>query len=136
MNDEVSRIYRYTFIGKASSKFFWTKVCIDTRCSCQCKLLQIPKVLCLRHAVVFFLSSKNAFRSYLMIFKCALAIWLRSLTVEISYDLCPALVNLRVSQRKLETVCRFMKCTVAKSFDNVNISEKSFKITMLTKFYP
>ena len=32
-----------------------------------------------------FLSSKNVFRSYLMIFKCALAIWLRSLTVEISY---------------------------------------------------
>ena len=32
-----------------------------------------------------FLSSKNAFRSYLMIFKCALAIWLRSLTVEISH---------------------------------------------------
>ena len=47
--------------------------------------MQIPRVFCLRHAVVFFLSSKNAFRSYLMIFKCALAIWLRSLTVEISY---------------------------------------------------
>ena len=25
--------------------------------------MQIPRVLCLRHAVVFFLSSKNAFRS-------------------------------------------------------------------------
>ena len=85
MNDEVSRIYRYTFIGKANSKFFLRKVCIVTRCSCQCKLLQIPKVLCLRHAVVFFLSSENAFRSNLTIFKCALAIWLRSLTVEISY---------------------------------------------------
>ena len=45
----------------------------------------LDRVLCLRHAAVFFLSSKNAFRSYLMIFKCALAIWLRSLTVEISY---------------------------------------------------
>ena len=31
------------------------------------------------------LASKNAFRSYIMIIKCALAIWLRSLTVEISY---------------------------------------------------
>ena len=29
--------------------------------------------------------SKNAFRSYIMIFKCALGIWLRSLTLEISY---------------------------------------------------
>ena len=47
--------------------------------------MQIPRVLWLRHAVVYFLSSKNAFRSYLMIFKCALAIWLRSLTVEIFY---------------------------------------------------
>ena len=49
--------------------------------------MQIPRVLCLRHAVVFFffLSSKNAFSSYLMIFKCALAIWLRSLTAEFSY---------------------------------------------------
>ena len=42
-------------------------------------------MLSLRHAVVFFLSSKNVFRSYLMIFKCALAIQLRSITVEISY---------------------------------------------------
>ena len=52
--------------------------------------MQIPRVrvLCLRHAVVFVLSSKNVFmvfRAYLTIFKCALAIRLRSLTVEISY---------------------------------------------------
>ena len=49
--------------------------------------MQIPRVHWLRHAVnvVYFLSSKNAFRSYLMIFKCTLAIWLRSLTVEIFY---------------------------------------------------
>ena len=49
------------------------------------------RVLCLRHAVVFVLSSKNVFmffRAYLMIFKCALAIRLRSLTVEISYVSC------------------------------------------------
>ena len=44
--------------------------------SCKCKTLEC---CCL------FLSSKNAFRSDIMIFKCALAIWLRSLTVEISY---------------------------------------------------
>ena len=48
--------------------------------------MQIPRVLCLRHArCCLFLSSKNAFRSYIMIFKCALAIWLRSLTVQISH---------------------------------------------------
>ena len=51
--------------------------------------MQIPRVLCLRNAVVFsvsFLSSKKAFRSCLMIFKCVLATWPRSLTVNISYS--------------------------------------------------
>ena len=36
--------------------------------------IQIPRVLCFRHAVVFFVF-QEAFRSYLMIFKCALAIY-------------------------------------------------------------
>ena len=51
--------------------------------------MQIPRVLCLRNAVVFsvsFLSSKKAFRSCLMIFKRVLATWPRSLTVNISYS--------------------------------------------------
>ena len=39
---------------------------------------------CFKAYRCLFVSSKNAFKSYLMIFKCALAIWLRSLTVEIS----------------------------------------------------
>ena len=82
MNNEVSRIYGYTFNSKANSKFFRQKFSdFVTRCSCGCKSL----VLSLRDAVVFFLSSKNVFRSYLMIFKCVLAIQLRSITVEISY---------------------------------------------------
>ena len=46
--------------------------------------MQIPRVLCLS-CCCLFLSSKNTFRSYLMIFKCELAISLRSLTVEMSY---------------------------------------------------
>ena len=47
---------------------------------CYEMLVQIPRVLCLRHAVVFFCLPRT-----LLVFKCALAIWLRSLTVEISY---------------------------------------------------
>ena len=47
--------------------------------------MQIPRVLFFKASCCLFLSSKNAFMSYIMIFKCALAIWLRSLTVEISY---------------------------------------------------
>ena len=83
MNDEVLRIYGYTFISKAKSKFFRQKFTMSRDARADTKSLD--RVLCLRHAAVFFLSSKNAFRSYLMIFKCALAIRLRSLTVEISY---------------------------------------------------
>ena len=45
------------------------------RCHEMLVRMQIPRVLCFRHAVV----------SCLTIFKCALVIWLRSLTVEISY---------------------------------------------------
>ena len=71
-----------------------------------------------------FLSSKNAFRSYLMIFKCALAIWLRSVTVEISH----------VSSSGAFYV--FLECIVAKSLVNVNIFEKNFKFAMLIKLYP
>ena len=48
-------------------------------------LLSQSALFNLRDALVFFLSSKNVFRSYLMIFKCVLAIRLRSITVEISY---------------------------------------------------
>ena len=83
MNNEVSRIYGYTFNSKANSKFFRQKFSdFVTRCSCGCKSLESE---CFVDAVVFFLSSKNVFRSYLMIFKCVLAIRLRSITVEISY---------------------------------------------------
>ena len=81
MNDEVSRIYGYTFSSKANSKFFRQKFTLsrDARADAN------PKSTLFKACCCLFLSSKNAFRSYLMIFKCALAIWLRSLTVEICY---------------------------------------------------
>ena len=65
--------------------------CFDKSLHCHKMLvwMQIPRVLCLRNAVVFsvsFLSSKKAFRSCLMIFKYVLATWPRSLTVNISYS--------------------------------------------------
>ena len=70
-----------------------------------------------------------------MIFECALAIWLRSLTADISYvSSTDEVVSL--SQWKLETVWRLLDCTVEKSFSNVNISEKNFKLLMLITFYP
>ena len=67
-----------------------------------------------------------------MIFKCALAMWLRSLTVEISYVSCTG----EVVSQILETVLRFLECIVAKSFVNVNIFEKNFKFAMLITLYP
>ena len=52
MKDEASRIYGYTFISKAISKFrLSTKVYIII-CHELLVWMQIPTVLCLRHAVV------------------------------------------------------------------------------------
>ena len=68
--------------------------------------MQIPRVLCLRHAIVFsvsFFPSKKAFRSCLMIFKCVLATWPHSLTVNISYVSSTGEV-VCLSSQKLETV--------------------------------
>ena len=76
MNYEVSRIYGYTFITKANSKFTLSR---DARADAN------PWSTLFKACCCLFLSSKNAFRYYLMIFKCALAIWPRSLTVNISY---------------------------------------------------
>ena len=70
-----------------------------------------------------------------MIFKCALAIWLRSLTADISYVSSTGEV-VSLSQWKLETVFYLLDCIVEKSFSNVKISEKNFKFVMLIKFYP
>ena len=49
MNDEVSRIYGYTLAKQIQSSF-------DKSLHCHEMLvrMQIPRVLCLRHAVVFF----------------------------------------------------------------------------------
>ena len=49
MNDEVSRIYGYTLAKQIQS-------CFDKSLHCHELLvrMQIPRVLCLRHAVVFF----------------------------------------------------------------------------------
>ena len=95
--------------------------------------MQIPRVLLFKACCCLFLSSKNAFRSYLMIFKCALAIWLRSLTVEISYVSSTGEV---VSRKYWKPFYVFLECIVAKSFVDVNIFEKNFEFAMLIKLYP
>ena len=66
-----------------------------------------------------------------MIFTCALAIWLCSLTVEISYvSSTGELVSFAVKTGNRLTFYGIHRR------ENVNTSEKSFKIAMLTKFYP
>ena len=94
--------------------------------------MQIPRVLFFKASCCLFLSSKNAFMSYIMIFKCALAIWLRSLTVEISYVSCTGEVVTQI----LKTVLRFLEYIVAKSVVNVKSFEENFKFAMLIKLYP
>ena len=75
-----------------------------------------------------FLSSKKAFRSHLMIFKCAWAICLCSFTVDSSYVSSTG----EVSQWKLETVWHLLESIVLKRFDNVNICQENFKFAMLS----
>ena len=74
MNNEASRIYGYTFISKVNSNFFQQKFTLsrDARADAN------PSSTLFKACCCLFLSSKNAFRSYLMIFKCASAIWLHS----------------------------------------------------------
>ena len=74
-------------------------------CSCGCKSLEYFVKACRCP----FLSSKTAFRSYITIFKHALARWLRCLTVEISDVPWPAphIEVLDFSLRKLGIVGPF-----------------------------
>ena len=68
-----------------------------------------------------------------MILRCALAIWLRSLTVKISYVSSTGEV---VSRKYWKPFYVFLECIVAKSFVDVNIFEKNFEFAMLIKLYP
>ena len=93
-----------------------TKVYIVTSCWCGCKSLE-----CLRHASVFLcLLRKLLFRYYLMIFKCALAIWLCSLTAEVCDVPCTGEVELIVKTGDCLT------------FFGIHQVAKNFKFAMLT----
>ena len=95
MNDEASRIYKYTFISKANSKF---ELLVR---------LQIPnRVLCAACRCLFTFSKMTAFVSYLMIF-----IWQRSLTIEIPEMPCTGEI-MGLYPRKLETVRPFLECII------------------------
>ena len=71
-----------------------------------------------------------------MIFKCALAIWLRSLTVEISDVPCTGEV-VSLLPRKLETInfWTFLEYIVVKSFDNYTFLERTLNLQCEKKFY-
>lgn len=73
MNDGASSIYGCTFKAKRIRSSFKKNL----HCHELLEPKQIPRVL---QSCCLFLSSKKAFKSYLMMFKCALAIWPRSLT--------------------------------------------------------
>ena len=122
----------------ALAKAKWKQSSFNKSLHCHTLLVrtQIPRVLCLRHAVVFLCPPRKLLGHILMIFECVLAIWLRSITVKISDMPCTGEV-VGLSARKLETVWPFfLKCILMKSISNVNFSGKSFKFAMLMKFYP
>ena len=75
MNNDASRIYGYTFISKVNSKIFRQKFTLLSRGA---RADANPSSTLFKARCCLFLSSKNAFRSYPMIFKCASAIWLGS----------------------------------------------------------
>ena len=62
------------------------------------------------------------------------AIWLRSLTVEISHVPCTGEVV--ETETELETVWPFWECIIAKILSNVNFSENSFKFAMQKNALP
>ena len=67
-------------------------------------LTQTLRVLCLRHAIVFFCPPRKLLGNVLMIFKCVLAISIHSLTVKISDVPCTGEVVGFLSARKLGSV--------------------------------
>ena len=113
MNDKASGIY-------AMGIHLWAnqmQTSFNKRLHCH-KLLvrmQITRVLCIGHAVVFLcLLRKLLFRYYLMIFKCALEIWLCSLTAEVSDVPCTGeFVSLLW---RLETVWPFLEYIKSQTF--------------------
>ena len=84
MNDEASRIYGYTFISNANAEFFQQKFTLS-----QAARADANPQSSLFKANRLFMSSKKAFLSYLMIVKCASAIWLCSFRLYRSLT-CPA----------------------------------------------
>ena len=89
--------------------------------------MQILGVLCLRHAVVFLCSLP---RKLLGPTLCVSSVcWWYSYT-EISDVPCTGEV-VSLSPRKLETVCTFLECIIAKSFDNSTFLEKTLKFAKL-----
>ena len=75
MNYEASRIYGYTFVCKANSKFFQQKLPLSRAVRADANPLKYFVM------PLSFMRSKNALRSHLKIFKCALPIWISSFTV-------------------------------------------------------
>ena len=62
-----------------------------------------------------------------MIFKCALAMWLGSLTVVIS-DVPSTGEVVSLLPRKLETIWTFLEYIVVKSFDNYTFLERTLNL--------
>ena len=117
MNNEASRIYGYTFISEANSMSFCQKFTLSRAARADSNAQNTLFKVC----PCLFLSPKKAFRSFLRIFKSALAIWLRSLTVDISYV--PRIGEIKgLITMKTGNHLTFIGMPQVKSFDNVNVT--------------
>ena len=109
IDNEASRIYGY--ICSLAKQILSSQVYIVMSFSCGCNPWS---ALFKAYNCVFMQSAKKALRSYLMF--SSVCYWY-SYTVEISDVPCTGEV-VSLSPRKLETVCTFLECIIAKSFDN------------------
>ena len=117
-------------LGKYSMKFFQQKFTLLRAARADAD----PQSTLFKACWCLFGSSKKAFRSYLMILKGPLAIWLRFLTVEIS-DVPNTGEVVGLLLWKLESVWSFWNPSLWKASIMYTIPESNFKFAMLIKSY-
>ena len=114
--------FKDSYSFKANSKVFQQKFTLSQ--AAQLVWMQIPRVSCLRNAVVFLCLPRKLSGPIL---------WFSSVKIP---DLPCTGEVVGLSARKLGTIRPFLEYIVVKSIDNVNFSGKNCKFAMLIRFYP
>ena len=129
------------FMGIICSLAKQIQSCFDKSLQCHEMLvwMQIPRVCHLRHVVVFwvsFFSSKKAIRSCLMIFKCVLATWPRSLIVNISYSVQHRWSCELITMKTRNCLTFFGNALMREASIMWTFLKRTLNLQCLIKFYP